>query len=220
MKILEYLKNNTDVEIDMNSREFTGLEYVQPIHLVFRFYSQKKTNIEDLVTEMVRRGACLNHKTSHGWSPLHYACRYSPNLIEGLLQRIPEKDKESYLNEPLHFQPSSQSLTLMEPQEEWYQTYLPLEIFMKHHSIHTMNVTAYHDIVSILTSFGAKNKPEIQTKEHYKKNPFIVEEPIIFQIGSSIGMGGNGNRSSNRKRIRHSLTSIRKSSRMDEHQLS
>jgi hypothetical protein len=197
--VLLYLENHTNLVIDMNSKEFTGVEYVQPIHLVFR-YHEECVKTEELLSEMMKRGASLTNKTSHDWLPIHYACRYSPKLIEWVIENI--TDKKTYLNEPLYFRPSSQALKTMEHQNDWYQTYSPLEIFMMNYSIHNINAVNKYNM-NLLISSGAIKKEFVN--EYHQNTPFIVEEPITFEIGSYIG---NGIQYSNKKRNRSSSKKI------------
>jgi hypothetical protein len=206
--VLQYLENNMDIEIDMNSNEFTGLEYVNPIHLVFRYYNHCK-NTDELLDEMIRRGACLHKKTSHGWLPIHYACRYSPNLIDWIIDNV--SDKEKYLNEILHYQPSSQILKInKQPDLEWYQDYLPFEILTKNGCLHNSKSSDnYNYVMNKLILSGAKRIQETNNK-YYKDLPFLMEEPITFEIGSFVGNGNYSSkkRTRNRNRIGSETSSM------------
>ena len=188
----QYLIQNKELEIDMNSVEFTGLEYVQPIHLVFRYYQFSK-NVEELLAEMIRRGADLTRKTSHGWLPIHYACRYSPNLVRWILENIP--GKEGYINAPICYQPSSQTVKIFEFYREWYKSYLPLELFLKNHTVNSAN----KEVLGLLILSGAKNANQLKIQECFKNQPFSMETPVVFEMGS--GFGGSGNSEGNGGRI-------------------
>ena len=185
----QYLIQNKELEIDMNSVEFTGLEYVRPMHLVFRYYHFSK-NVGELLTEMVRRGADMTLKTSHGWLPIHYACRYSPNLVEWILENIP--GKEEYINAPVCYKPSEQTVKLFESYREWNKSYLPLELFVKNHTINSLN----KEVLGLLILSGAKNANQLKMQECFKNQPFLMETPVVFEMGS----GGNGGRISRKRK--------------------
>jgi len=192
--VYQYLIQNKELEIDMNSIEFTGLEYVQPIHLIFRYYQYSKT-VDELLVEMIRRGADLTRKTSHGWLPIHYACRYSPNLVELILKNIPSK--ENYINEPICYQPSPQTVKIFDFYREWYKSYLPLELFLKNHTMNSDN----KEVLGLLILSGAKNANELKMEECFKNQPFLMETPVVFDIGSGGGFGGgNGGRISRKRK--------------------
>jgi hypothetical protein len=187
----QYLIQNKELEMDMNSVEFTGLEYVQPIHLVFRYYNFSK-NVGELLTEMVRRGADLTRKTSHGWLPIHYACRYSPNLVEWVLKNIP--GKEGYINTPICYEPSAQTVKIFEFYREWYKSYLPLELFLKNHTVNSAN----KEVLGLLILSGAKNANELKMQEIFNNQPFSMEMPVVFEMG--LGGGGEKGGRISRKR--------------------
>ena len=190
----QYLIQNKELEIDMNSVEFTGLEYVQPIHLVFRYYQFSK-NVSELLAEMIRRGADLTRKTSHGWLPIHYACRYSPNLVGWILENIP--GKEDYINAPICYQPSAQTVKIFEFYREWYKSYLPLELFLKNHTVNSAN----KEVLGLLILSGAKNANQLKIQECFKNQPFSMETPVVFEMGSGFGSGGgNGGRISRKRK--------------------
>jgi len=185
----QYLIQNKELEMDMNSVEFTGLEYVQPIHLVFRYYHFSK-NVSELLAEMVRRGADLTRKTSHGWLPIHYACRYSPNLVDWILKNIP--GKEGYINTPICYEPSAQTVKIFGFYREWYKNYLPLELFVKNHTMNSAN----KEVLGLLILSGAKNANQLKMQECFKNQPFLMETPVVFEMGS----GGNGGKISRKRK--------------------
>ena len=184
----QYLIQNKELEIDVNSDEYTGLEHVNPIHLIFRKYNHSK-EVDKLLTEMIRRGVKLHTKTSHGWLPIHYACRYSPKLIKWILENIPEK--ETYINDALCYHPSSQTIKIFQYYREWNKTYLPLELFIKNNTTNEEN----NDIMKLLISSGAKNQNQIKSENYLKEHPFVVDHPVVFELGS-----GEGNEKISRKR--------------------
>ena len=188
----QYLIQNKELEMDMNSVEFTGLEYVQPIHLVFRYYNFSK-NVGELLAEMIRRGADLTRKTSHGWLPIHYACRYSPNLVEWVLKNIP--GKEGYINTPICYEPSAQTVKIFEFYREWYKSYLPLELFLKNHTVNSAN----KEVLGLLILSGAKNANELKMQEIFNNQPFSMEMPVVFEMGSG-GGGEKGGRISRKRK--------------------
>lgn len=190
--VYQYLIQNQELEMDMNSDEYTGLEHVNPIHLIFRNYNHSK-EVDKLLTEMIRRGLDLHKKTSHGWLPIHYACRYSPKLLKWILENIPEK--ETYINEPLCYHPSPQTIKIFEYYREWNKTYLPLELFIKNNISNEVN----NDIMKLLINSGAKNSNQIKSDNYLKEHPFVLENPVVFNLGSDGGGGENGKISRKRK---------------------
>jgi hypothetical protein len=172
--VYQFLKYSIE-NIDIESREYTGLEYVQPIHLIFRYYFQFE-NVKELVTELFARGVNFEKKTSHGWLPIHYACRYSPSLLSWLIERV--ENKESQLNESLVIQPSLPefSTTYLTLTQEGTPP-LPLDIFRMNYDVEE----DYQSTWNYLLSYGGQIT---QPLVHLSK-PFVIEEPIVFHIGSS-----------------------------------
>jgi hypothetical protein len=107
------------------------------------------------------------------------------------MENVP--NKQEYVNEILYINPSVHTLQISETKEEWFKPFYPLEILIENYSI---NNKSYKQIIGLLLSHGARKK-EIK-HEYYKNIPFIMEEPVVFEIGSS--STGNEKHSSKRKR--------------------
>jgi hypothetical protein len=78
----------------VNTIEFTGLYHAYPIHLIIKYHSCSITLLRFFM-EYAKDDMDLMLPTSHGWYPLHYACRYAPGLVSELLDHI---DYENDLN--------------------------------------------------------------------------------------------------------------------------
>lgn len=138
--------------LELNAMEYTGLEYVNHIHVILAhpFYKQFKrpslaqkkfgetvNNVVDhlpfeselrwlmrLLELLLKHGANLSQKTSHGWLPVHYICKNCPELIWWVIKESGSK----YLNEPLYFYPSQETINIYKAKKGWFQTWYPLNI--------------------------------------------------------------------------------------------
>ena len=76
----------------VNTIVFTGLYHAYPIHLIIKYHSCSIALLRFFM-EYAKDDVDLMLPTSHGWYPLHYACRYAPGLVSELLEHIEyEKD--------------------------------------------------------------------------------------------------------------------------------
>ena len=180
--VLKFIENNKEQKLNMNSQDFTGLDTLNPIHLAVKYYNESDSAME-LLDEIMRQGASLEQKTSHGWYPIHYACRYSPKLIDWMI--ITSENRERCVNMPLYFYPSCNTLKILKQKLEWYQTWLPLNIFILNHC------ETYNDsmikIMNTMIDYGAKRTmEEMKEKRDKDDSVFVYDGPIGFNIGTSV----------------------------------
>lgn len=73
--------------------EFTGLYHAYPIHLILKYHSYSLTLLRFFMDYAKdKENIIIMLPTSHGWYPLHYACRYAPGLVSELLEHINEEE--------------------------------------------------------------------------------------------------------------------------------
>ena len=180
--VFKFLENNRHLKWNMKSQEFTGLDTLNPIHLAVKYYNESES-VQELLEELMRHGATMEQKTSHGWYPIHYACRYSPYLIHWIIAH--SENKETCSNMPLYFYPSCNTLKLSKQKLEWYQTWLPLNIFILNHC-NTYNDTMIKIMNHIITHGGKRTMEELRETTGKDNSVFEYNGPVGFNIGTSV----------------------------------
>ena len=79
----------------VNTLEFTGLYHAYPIHLILKYHSHSSTLLRSFM-EYAKDAMDIMQPTSHGWYPLHYACRYAPGLVSELLEYMDDEENDNY----------------------------------------------------------------------------------------------------------------------------
>ena len=80
----------------VNTVEFTGLYHAYPIHLILKYHSYSLCLLRSFMEYAKDAVDILRYPTSHGWYPLHYACRYAPGLVSELLVYIEDADCDNH----------------------------------------------------------------------------------------------------------------------------
>jgi hypothetical protein len=180
--VSKFLEINANMKLNMKSQEQTGLDYVSPIHLAVKYHNDSEYT-EELLKELLNRGASLEQKTSHGWYPIHYACRYSPKLVSWVILNSENKDKHA--NMPLYFYPSCNTLKIAKQKLEWYQTWLPLNIFILNHC-NTYDDSMIKIMNHIINYGGKRTMDELREATGKDNSVFEYDGPIGFNIGTTI----------------------------------
>ena len=79
----------------VNTLEFTGLYHAYPIHLILKYHSYSSTLLRSFM-KYAKDVMDIMRPTSHGWYPLHYACRYAPGLVSELLEYMDDEENDNY----------------------------------------------------------------------------------------------------------------------------
>jgi hypothetical protein len=79
----------------VNTLEFTGLYHAYPIHLILKYHSYSSTLLRRFM-EYAKDAKDIMRPTSHGWYPLHYACRYAPGLVSELLEHMEDGENADH----------------------------------------------------------------------------------------------------------------------------
>jgi hypothetical protein len=79
----------------VNTLEFTGLYHAYPIHLILKYHSYSSTLLRSFM-EYAKDAKDIMRPTSHGWYPLHYACRYAPGLVSELLDHMEDGENADH----------------------------------------------------------------------------------------------------------------------------
>jgi len=78
----------------VNTLEFTGLYHAYPIHLILKYHSYSSTLLRSFM-KYAKDVMDIMRPTSHGWYPLHYACRYAPCLVSELLEHMDDEENDN-----------------------------------------------------------------------------------------------------------------------------
>lgn len=91
-EIIAFMKSQKPA---VNTLEFTGLYHAYPIHLILKYHSYSSTLLRSFM-EHAKDAKDIMRPTSHGWYPLHYACRYAPGLVSELLDHMEDADCDKH----------------------------------------------------------------------------------------------------------------------------